>query len=96
MPEGIATITEEDVATGKLILKIDALNEAKVLQYKLAALTTKQEEAAGKVIDEETKSLDDNISNWDILVARLKNLTDERQFQIDVIKAGIDKEKRKH
>ena len=93
MPEGIATITEEDVATGKLILKIDALNEAKVLQYKLAALTTKQEEAAGKVIDEETKSLDDNISNWDILVARLKNLTDERQFQIDVIKAGIDKKK---
>jgi hypothetical protein len=93
MPEGIATITEEDVATGKLILKIDALNEAKVLQYKLAALTTKQEEAAGKVIDEETKSLDDNISNWDILVARLKNLTDERQFQIDVIKAGMDNKK---
>jgi hypothetical protein len=93
MPEGIATITEEDVATGKLILKIDALNEAKVLQYKLAALTTKQEEAAGKVIDEETKSLDDNISNWDILVARLKNLTDERQFQIDVIKAGMDNRK---
>jgi hypothetical protein len=67
MPEGIATITEEDVATGKLILKIDALNEAKVLQYKLAALTTKQEEAAGKVIDAESKSISDNIKFYDLI-----------------------------
>jgi hypothetical protein len=91
MPEGIATITEEDVVTGKLTDKINALNEAKLLQYKLTALGNKQVEAAGKVIDEEAKSIDDNISNWDILIARVKNLTDERQFQIDVIKAGIDK-----
>jgi hypothetical protein len=63
MPEGIATITEEDVATGKLTDKIDALNEAKVLQYKLTALGNKQIEAAGKVIDAEAKSIDDNISN---------------------------------
>jgi hypothetical protein len=53
MPEGIATITEEDVATGKLILKIDALNEAKVLQYKLTALGNKRIEASGELIDAE-------------------------------------------
>jgi hypothetical protein len=84
MPEGIATITEEDVATGKLILKIDALNEAKVLQYKLTALGNKQIEASEDVITAETSAVRDNLKWTDYLVTALTSATNSsRNAKLD-------------
>jgi hypothetical protein len=84
MPEGIATITEEDVATGKLILKIDALNEAKVLQYKLAALGNKRIEASENVITAETSAVRENLKWTDYLVTALTSATNSsRNAKLD-------------
>jgi hypothetical protein len=91
MPEGIATITEEDVATGKLILKIDALNEAKVLQYKLTALGNKQIEASGELIDAESSSINDNIKFYDFLIARVTNFSDA-SVTAAIVQAGVDRQ----
>jgi hypothetical protein len=77
MPEGIATITEEDVATGKLTDKINALNEAKVLQYKLTAIGNKQIAASEEIIDAESSSINDNISFMERLAATIGGLTTE-------------------
>lgn len=67
MPKGIEKITEEDIATGALTLKINALNEAKVKQYKVAALANKQVETAEKLLDAEASSIQDNTKWYDYL-----------------------------
>ena len=89
MPEGIATITEEDVATGKLILKIDALNEAKVLQYKLTALGNKQIETAEKLVDAESSTINDNIGMWEGLGAVMKGTFTSSSAQLELLKLGV-------
>jgi hypothetical protein len=91
MPEGIATITEEDIATGKLTDKIDALNEAKVLQYKLTALGNKRIEASGELIDAESKSINDNIKFYDFLIARVTNFSDA-SVTAAIVQAGVDRQ----
>jgi hypothetical protein len=77
MPEGTALITEDDVATGKLTDKIDALNKAKILQYKLTAIGNKQIAASEAIIDAESSSIDDNISFMERLAATIGGLTTE-------------------
>jgi hypothetical protein len=73
MPEGLALITEEDIATGKLTEKIELLSEAKLKQYKLDALRNKQAEVAEELIDAENSSIEDNIKWYDYAVAGIKS-----------------------
>ena len=73
MPEGLAHITEEDIATGKLTEKIELLSQAKLQQYKLDALRNKQAEVAEELLDAENSSIRDNMKWYDYFATTYSN-----------------------
>jgi len=91
MPEGLAHITEEDIATGKLTEKIELLSQAKLNQYKLDALRNKQAEVAEELLDSENSSVQDNIKWYDYAIASITSFGNAQVAMIKTTQKGVER-----